>query len=204
MKHRTKKDILGIRGNLPAIIAFMILGVIVSVIMIYCFSMIVTTEYAEPDTLVYEECTFVEADKVVSTGRYSRNVRYDIYVEEYEEPFKIYSVTLRAVDKTELLSIRAGETIKVSLKESGKKYYAIVAMYCGDKCILDYEDYLREHEENDTLGCIVCPLMILFGLFMLVASIYELCRYLKKQKEPQKKTQGNKKKKKRKKQKKHK
>ena len=195
MKHRAKKDILGIRGNLPAIIAFMILGVILVAIMIYCFSMIVTAEYAAPDSLVYEECTFVEADKVVSTGRYSRNVRYDIYVEEYEEPFKIYSVTLRAVDKTELLSIRAGETIKVSLEESGKKYYAIVAMYCGDKCVLDYEDYLREHEENDTLGSIVCPLMILFGLFMLGKAIYELCRYLKKKKESQEKTPRKKKKK---------
>jgi flagellar basal body-associated protein FliL len=201
MKHRTKKDILGIRGNLPAIIAFMILGVILVAIMIYCFSMIVTTEYAEPDTLVYEECTFVEAKRARS-GK--SGTRYDIYVEEYEEPLKIYSVTLRAIERSDLLSIEKGELIKVSLKESGKKYHAIVAMYCGDKCILDYKDYLREHEENDTLGCIVCPLMILFGLFMLVASIYELCRYLKKKKEPQKKTQGNKKKKKRKKQKKHK
>jgi hypothetical protein len=175
MKHRTKKDIFGMRGDIATIILCLVISLVFVILMSIALGFVITAEYEDPEHLIYEECTFIEG-KLIRQHRGSRY--YEIRVEEYEEPLKIFSVSLKAADRSRLASIDAGEKITVSLGK-GSDNYSVLAISCGDDSILTYDEYLEAHHNNDVLGLIALPIMIVFGLILLVKSIYELCIYCK-------------------------
>jgi hypothetical protein len=175
MVHRKKKEIFDFGGDIAAIIMVLVISLVFVILMGVALGHSLLSEYAEPDDLIYEECTFINA-KLIRQYRDSRY--YEIYVEEYEEPLKIYSIALKAVDRSKLDSINAGEKITVSLEE-GRDNYSVLAMFHDNEAILSYDEYLRAHQKNDTLGIIVLPLMIILGVSLLGKSIYELYLYCK-------------------------
>ena len=81
-------------------------------------------KYPSADALVYETCTFARYERV-NWGRYGAS--YYIYVEEYDKPLEIDSISIRGIDREALEDVKAGDSIEVS-KEEGKKFFSPVCL----------------------------------------------------------------------------
>ena len=68
-----------------------------------------------------------------------------------------------------LMELEAGDTIVVSHYE-GKRSFNLYFMAHGEKTILAYEDYLAEHEGNNTIGICVTVVFSLSSIALLIAN----------------------------------
>ena len=121
--------------------------------------------YPPAESLELEECTVVEYELVTA----SRSSYYFIYVEEYEKPLEIGNVTKNVINREALMELEAGDTIVVSHYE-GKRSFNLYFMAHGEKTILAYEDYLAEHEGNNTIGIWVTGVFSLSSIVLLIAN----------------------------------
>ena len=121
--------------------------------------------YPPAESLELEECTVVEYE-LVSTAKSSY---YFIYVEEYEKPLEIDNIVMNVIDREALLELEAGDTILVSHYE-GKRSFNLYTLSHADKTILAYEDYLAEHEGNNTIGIWVTGVLSLSSIALLIAN----------------------------------
>lgn len=130
-------------------------------------------EYSE---LIYEELTF---RKYETTNGYKSDKKYVVYFEEYEKPFEISTISDEKLDKTSLASLIKGESIKVFYKEnSSKKYdYEICEFSHDDVVLLSLSDYVETNQENQLVGMVVCPILVIMCLFLDCLFIYP---YIKK------------------------
>lgn len=129
------------------------------------FALMFAEKYPPADSLVYETCTVVEYE-LVSTAKSSH---YSIYVEEYEKPLEIDNIVMNVIDREALLELEAGDTIVVSHYE-GKRSFNLYTLSHADKTILAYEDYLAEHEGNNTIGIWVTGVLSLSSIALLIAN----------------------------------
>lgn len=125
-------------------------------------------EYRE---LIYEELTFRKYEKL---NGYKTDKKYIVYFEEYEKPFEISTISDKKLDKTLLANLITGESIKVFYKEnSSKKYdYEICEFSHNDVVLLSLSDYVETNQKNQIVGMIVCPILVIMGLFLDCVFIY--------------------------------
>jgi hypothetical protein len=117
------------------------------------------------ESLVFEECTF-ERYEIVND---SKTICYFLYVEEYEKPLEIDSIVVGVIDRDTLREVGSGDTIVVS-KYEGKKSFPLYALSYGNKAILAYEDYLTEHDGNNSLGIWITGIFSLLMVILLIAN----------------------------------
>lgn len=125
----------------------------------------------EYNELIYEELTFSKYEKL---NGYKNHKTYIVYFEEYEKPFQISNISDKKLDKTSLENLIKGESIKVFYKEaSSKKYdYEICEFSFDDIVLLSLSDYVETNQKNQILGMIVCPILVIMGLFLDCIFIY--------------------------------
>ena len=121
--------------------------------------------YPPAESLELEECTVVEYELITA----SKSSYYFIYVEEYEKPLEIGNVTKNVINREVLLELEAGDTIVVSYYE-GKRSLNLYSLAHGEKTILAYEDYLAEHEGNNTVGIWVTGALSLASIALLIVN----------------------------------
>ena len=128
-------------------------------------------QYPPADSLVYEACTFERYERI-SWGKYGDD--HHLYVEEYEKPLEIDSITACAVNRNALQNIKVGDTIVVS-KAEGKQSFTLYALSYGDTTIFAYEDFLATQNGNDTVGAVFTGIMslLLVGLFIANVICYK-------------------------------
>ena len=120
--------------------------------------------------LKYAELTF---EKYELIKRHKSGDFYEIYFEEYDKPFEISSITKKELDKEALKKINFNEKITVYYKEnsSGKYLYEICEMKSGSMVLIDLSNYKNANQENQVLGMIFCPILVLSVVFLLVLYI---------------------------------
>lgn len=128
------------------------------------------SDYSEFDVdysdLMYEELSFERYEKIQG---YKRHYKYVIYFDEYEKPFEISSIADKKLDKAALDQLTENERLGVYYREtSSEKYqYEICEINHNSSTLLSLSDYRETNQNNQILGMIVCPIMIVVSLFML-------------------------------------
>ncbi len=129
-------------------------------------------EYPSEDSLVYEECTFIKYEFKETKYRKTSTMKYYyLYVEEYVEPLIIDNIVFSKINEEELQSLMVGDKITVSLFEDNDKLY-LCSISCKQTDILAYEAYFAEHESNDSIGVIVCSVLLCMSLALFIAEVY--------------------------------
>lgn len=151
-------NIITRKNAIPFIVIFVI-GMIVSGFAIaesaYCYP----TYDIEYSDLMHEELTY---------KGYGKNIRkegYQIYFEEYHDPFYITSIANRQVNREELEDLERGTKFSVYYRTSLEKQfeYDLCEMTNETVNIIALEDYLRANSTNE-LG-----LIIVFSLMEILA-----------------------------------
>ena len=109
------------------------------------------------DDLRYERVTF---EKYETVKNYKSGPTYEIYVEEYETPLYISTISQAGLNKHALSQVSAGETIDVYYRTDGS--FEICEMKNGNTVFLSLADYKSLNQSNQMIGMIVNPIMIVF------------------------------------------
>lgn len=151
-----------------SVICICILFVILIIFFVGCTIGVATIEkYPHKEELTYEECTYISYKFM--NGKHKR---YCIYVSEYEEPLVIDTVVYSKVNKEVLAALKSGDTIKVSIVKN-KSNMNLYSMSCEGKEVLSYENYLKQHEQNNKLGLVLLPIISCLSLTgAIVAIVY--------------------------------
>lgn len=112
------------------------------------------------DDLISEDLTFLSFEKRSwGKGRYF----YDLFFEEYTEPFEISSVAVMRLDKNALNGLKQYDTVHVYYQSLGE--FRICELTCGTTVLLKLSDYVEVNQNNQILGMAVSPLAMLATLF---------------------------------------
>lgn len=112
------------------------------------------------DDLMSEDLTFLSFEKR-SGGRGSYS--YDLFFEEYTEPFEISSVTIKRLDESALNGLKQYDTVHVYYQKLGE--FRICELTCDTTVLLKLSDYVEANQNNQILGMVVTPLAILVIMF---------------------------------------
>ena len=87
----------------------------------------------------------------------------------YDIPFEIDNITQKELNKKGLNKITKGDSLKVFYRESdSKKYdYEICQLLDDNIVYLDFKDYISVNRTNQVIGMIVCPILVLFSVFLV-------------------------------------
>ena len=115
--------------------------------------------------------------RVLTFDRYEMSVKsdnYDIYFYEYDEPFKISSITQKKLDKKSLTNLKQDTKLDIYYIEdiSDKYDFVICEMKTDNITYLALEDYVQVNKGNQILGIVLCSFMVLDGLFLLWLCVY--------------------------------
>lgn len=110
--------------------------------------------------LIHETLTFVKYERR-SAGK--SGWVYDLYFREYEKPFRIDSVDSKAIEQADLDRLRQNDTVKVTFC---RNYDEICEITGNGTMVLRLPDYIKANRNNQLIGMIVCPLMVLCALFV--------------------------------------
>ena len=115
--------------------------------------------------LLCEQVTF-EKYEVVGGMRHRI---YEIYLEEFEEPFYISSITKKELNGDALERLDAGDAVKIYYRKNNHAFYdfEICEMKAGNHSILSLKDFKKANQNNQLIGIIVCPLGIVVSLIIL-------------------------------------
>ena len=106
-----------------------------------------TTASYSKDQYTEQTCTFLTYEHEVGADWES----YEICVQEYAKPLQIDNIVFDQVNRRVLNDLKQGDQITLLLD---KKQNVISMEYQG-RYVLTYEDYVAEHENNNTVGVIV-------------------------------------------------
>jgi hypothetical protein len=157
------KKRIGMIFILLVLLLFLALFVFLFINNIYYHSYFKELEISD---VMYEELTF-EKYEMIRGGRYS-STRYEIYFYEYDEPFEVSSFVLNKFDRDALNDLGRNQKIQVYYEND----YDICQMKCGSITLLSFSDYKEENIENQTLGIIVSPILMLMAIFLISLFIY--------------------------------
>ena len=120
------------------------------------------------ETLVYEKCTFVKYELEQEKGAKGKVYNhYYIYVEEYAEPLEIDEMVFQTIKEKELLSLKNGDKITVSISDKNYLY----SLFSGDDYIWSYEDYLTIHKDDDKVGFVVLSVLSCLGFVPFIIGV---------------------------------
>jgi len=124
--------------------------------------------------LRYAELTF---EKYELIKKYKSGDFYEIYFEEYDKPFEISSITKKEVDKNLLNNLKYKDKVKVYfIDNSSQKYpYEICEMKSKNAILLELSNFKDANQENQVVGMIMCPIMILAVLCLMILYIRWVC-----------------------------
>ena len=137
---------------------FLVCCAILAVFLFYCIR-----DYSKFDednlTFLHEELTFEKYEE-----RHSRSGWYLIlHFKEYEEPFRIFTVTSKAVNKENLSSLIENDTLDVAFC---KEFDDICEISCNGVIILSVSDYAKANQNNQIIGIICCIFVFLCVSFL--------------------------------------
>lgn len=129
------------------------------------------TNYSE-DQYSEQTCTFLDYDHVVRVSTKGLNSEwYDIYVQEHEKPLQIDQIVFDQINKSVLFDLNEGDEITVLLDKKNK----VISMAHDGQYALTYEDYVAEHERNNTVGIfaslIMCGMSV--GIIIFLVAYYK-------------------------------
>ena len=154
-KHIQKSELIG----------FIIIGVLTLWVMVASlFVAVLPRNYPSTEKLSYEELSYIRYEH----KEHRRFDKYLIYVEEYDEPLQIGSVTETAVSESALSSLDNGDVIIVGYHTS-KDSKEICSISNGNNDILNFDDYLAAQQKNDRVGIIFGWVFFAIFSFALVA-----------------------------------
>ena len=137
---------------------FLVCCTIIAVFLVYCMR-----NYSKFDednlTFLREKLTFVKYEE-----RHSRSGWYFIFhFKEYEKPFRIFTVTSKAVNKENLSSLIENDILDVTFC---KEFDDICEISCNGVMILSVSDYAKANQSNQIIGIICCIFAFLCVLFL--------------------------------------
>lgn len=149
-------------GIIMLIIVMIACTVLFSVLFINCFRFYSEFDIGY-DELFYEELTF---DKYAIIYQHKGADIYEIYFQEYPEPFIFSNIVTPEIDKNAIAGLKPGEKADVYYRDtSNRNYnYSICEMTCGASQILSLQEYVEKNQNNQTFGMFFCPIAILCGL----------------------------------------
>lgn len=114
------------------------------------------------DDVIYEELTFLDYD---SNGELK-----EVYVKEYETPFLIDSISFSSFDIKTLEKLESNEVIKVYYIETSTKdyQYELCEVKVNNTYLLTLQDYVKENRNNQRLGMVFCPVLIVSAIVLIV------------------------------------
>lgn len=152
-------------GTISLILVIASIAMLFAFLFFYCIFSYSNFDIEYSD-LIYGELTFDRYEKLY---RYKGGDQYEIYFEEFEEPFDISPVLNKKIDKKKLELLTAGEEISLFYRESSSKNYKyeICEISHNSTAILSLSDYVKVNKNNQILGMIFCPIMVIMALFMV-------------------------------------
>ena len=107
-------------------------------------------------SFVHEELTFEKFEE-----RHGRSGWYFVFhFKEYDEPFRILTVTSKIVNKANLRSLAENDILDVTFC---KDFGDICDISCNGVMVLSLSDYVKANQNNQIIGIICC-----FGGFLCV------------------------------------
>lgn len=127
------------------------------------------------DDLIYEELTFNKYEKIFKGKGGSL---YEIYFDEYDKPFEISGITQKALNKDALNELEKSMIVEVYYLESDSKSYTyeICEMKKNSLKFLSLSNYKKVNQDNQIIGMVMCPLMVLCNSALIGMCIYLLNR----------------------------
>lgn len=117
-------------------------------------------EYSEDNLdLTREELTFVRYEKRHNRGGWY----FDLYVKEYEEPLHINTISSNGLNKHNLSELAEDDMLVIAFSQN---FGGICEIYCNDTVILSVSDYLNAQRNNEMIGMVFLPLVLLCVLFI--------------------------------------
>ena len=113
---------------------------------------------------VHEELTFEKYEE----RRTRSGWHLTLYFEEYEEPFRIFTVTSKKVNKANLRSLTENDILDVTFCE---EFDDICGISCNEVMILSVSDYVKANQNNQIAGMICCLFAFLCVLFLTLVFI---------------------------------
>ncbi len=123
------------------------------------------------EELVYEKLTFDRYERIIKS---KGGDTFEIYFEEYDVPFEIDNITQKELNKKELKDLKDGEKLDVYYRENdSKKYeYEICEMKSQDVTYLEFSNYISVNRNNEILGMIISPILVIISTFLCGFFIY--------------------------------
>ena len=174
--------------------AFLIFSVFILLAGLFCFLLInnsiqcSSNNKLDYDRLKYEELNFEEYKTIHVGGYKSHSYIHELYFTEYERPFVIDSIALEGINKRYLEDLNQDELIKVYYRESSRSGYDydICEIQSDSKMILSLSDYKKQHTNDQILGFILYPILMLGFLYVAIvwplAIIYDSKHQIQKKK----------------------
>lgn len=121
-------------------------------------------------SLQYEDCRFVSCEYRREPIRNGYIARYDLTVEEYEEPLRIAEYVHERMDVELLDAIEPGDVISIEFrKEDGYRY--VYSLEYGGKSVFSYEEYIATLRASNRGYLILFSIGALFFTGIIVAGI---------------------------------
>lgn len=133
------------------------------------------------EDLIYEELTFEKYEKI---HKGKNGSLYEIYFEEFNKPFEVSVITQKMLDKEALNELESNTIVEVYYHESTSKsyIYEICEMKRNSVEFLSLENYKKVNQNNQIVGMILCPLLIIGSAFLIWMYVYLLKRDVKLEK----------------------
>jgi hypothetical protein len=146
------------RIRIIIIILFLICTAIIAAFFLDCVCDY--SEYSEDNlNLVSEELTFEKYEK-----RHNRGGWYFVlYVKEYEEPFRINTITSKGLNKENLSALTENDILRISFSQN---LGGICRISSNDIVILSLSDYVKANRNNEIIGMVFLPFIFLCVLFL--------------------------------------
>ena len=151
------------------LIGFIIISVLTLCVMVAALLIaILPRNYPSTEKLSYEELSYIRYEH----KEHRRFDKYLIYVEEYDEPLQIGSVTETALSESALSSLDNGDVITVGYHIS-KDSKEICSISSGNNDILNFDNYLAAQQKNDRVGIIFgWVFFAIFSFALVVEAIH--------------------------------
>ena len=153
-----KEKVTNKRIRITIIIIFLVCTVIIAAFFFDCIRDY--SEYRENNlNLTREKLTFEKYERRHNRGGWY----FDLYVKEYEKPFRINTITSKGLDKTELSKLTEGDLLHIAFSQN---FDEICEINSSNLIILSTSNYLKANRNNEVIGMVFLPFMFFCVLFL--------------------------------------